>query len=65
MPFAGGIHSLPLELLDEITSYVDISAPDCLTLRCVNKTICGLITPTAFREIVVEERRPLREAKQH
>jgi hypothetical protein len=53
MPSAGGILSLPLEIFDEIIGYVEISAPDLLTLRCVNKTLCGLITPTAFREIIV------------
>ena len=30
-----------------------MSEPDLLTLRCVNKTLCGLIMPTAFKEIVV------------
>ena len=52
MPFAG-ILSLPFDVLDDIISYVAISEPDLLTLRCVNEALCGLITPMAFKEIVV------------
>ena len=48
-----GTFSLPLELLDEIIAYVATSAPGLLTLRCVNKTFCGLITPVAFRKKVI------------
>jgi hypothetical protein len=51
MPCA--ILSLPLELLDEIIAHVAMSAPELLILRCVNKILCSLITPTAFKEIVV------------
>ena len=51
MPFAG-ILSLPFDVLDDIISYVAISEPDLLTLRCVNEALCGLITPMAFKEIV-------------
>ena len=48
-----GTFSLPLELLDEIIAYVATSAPELLTLRCVNKALCSLTTPAAFREIAV------------
>ena len=46
-----GILSLPPELLDEIINYV--AAQEILALRCVNKTLCILLTPAAFKEIVV------------
>lgn len=52
MSFAG-ILSLPFELFDEIIDYVAMSAQEMFTLRCVNKTLCSLVTPAAFREIVV------------
>ncbi|KAH9011505.1 hypothetical protein EDB85DRAFT_2159853 [Lactarius pseudohatsudake] len=52
MPFAG-ILPLPIELLEEIMEYVAISPQEILTLRRVSKTFCGLVTPTAFREIVI------------
>jgi len=48
MPFAG-ILSLPCELLDEIIDYVAMSAQEIFTLRSVNKTLCSLVTPAAFR----------------
>ncbi len=51
MPFAG-ILSLPPELLEEIIDYLAMSPQEILTLRCVNKTLCSLVTPAAFREIV-------------
>ena len=50
---SSGILSLPLELLDKIIAYVEVSVPELLILRLVNKTLCSLITPIAFREIVV------------
>ncbi|KAH9029511.1 hypothetical protein EDB85DRAFT_1522656 [Lactarius pseudohatsudake] len=52
MPSAG-LLSLPLELLDEVTDYVAASPQEILTLRCVNKAFCSLVTPAAFRKIVV------------
>ncbi|KAH8987028.1 hypothetical protein EDB92DRAFT_1204980 [Lactarius akahatsu] len=52
MPFAG-IHPLPFELLEEIMDYVATSPQEILTLRRVSKTFCSLVTPTAFREIVI------------
>jgi hypothetical protein len=49
-----GMVSLPFELLDEIIYYVaQFGTLEIRTLRCVNKAFCGLVTPTAFREIVV------------
>ncbi|KAH9021497.1 hypothetical protein EDB85DRAFT_2293481 [Lactarius pseudohatsudake] len=55
MLFAG-LLSLPLELLDEVIDYVTTSPQEILTLRSVNKTLCSLVTPAAFREIVVYTR---------
>ncbi|KAH8978149.1 hypothetical protein EDB92DRAFT_1911942 [Lactarius akahatsu] len=52
MPSAG-LLSLPLELLDEVTDYIAASPQEILTLRCVNKALCSLVTPAAFRKIVV------------
>ena len=50
IPFAG-ILSLPPELSDKIIGY--LPARDIFTLRCVNKTLCSLLTPAAFRQITV------------
>ncbi|KAH9030890.1 hypothetical protein EDB85DRAFT_2290300 [Lactarius pseudohatsudake] len=55
MLFAG-LLSLPLELLDQVIDYVATSPQEILTLRSVNKTLCSLVTPAAFREIVVYTR---------
>ncbi|KAH9029518.1 hypothetical protein EDB85DRAFT_1523512 [Lactarius pseudohatsudake] len=52
MPFAG-ILPLPIELLEEIMDYVATSPQEILTLRRVSKTFCSLVTPTAFRKIVI------------
>ncbi|KAH9071419.1 hypothetical protein EDB83DRAFT_2574466 [Lactarius deliciosus] len=52
MPFAG-ILPLPIELLEEIMDYVAESPQDSLTLQRVSKTFCSLVTPTAFRKIVI------------
>ena len=48
-----GIFSLSVEILDKIIGYVALSSPELLTLRCVNKALCGLITPVVFQDIVV------------
>ncbi|KAH9031410.1 hypothetical protein EDB83DRAFT_2525785 [Lactarius deliciosus] len=53
MLFAG-LLSLPLELLDQVIDYVATSPQEILTLRSVNKTLCSLVTPEAFRKIVVQ-----------
>ncbi|KAH8993861.1 hypothetical protein EDB86DRAFT_1315852 [Lactarius hatsudake] len=53
MLFAG-LLSLPLELLDQVIDYVATSPQEILTLRSVNKTLCSLVTPAAFRKIVVQ-----------
>ncbi|KAH9056372.1 hypothetical protein EDB87DRAFT_1687590 [Lactarius vividus] len=44
---------LPIDLLDEIVDYVATSPQEILTLRRVSKAFCSLVTPTAFREIVI------------
>ncbi|KAH9011964.1 hypothetical protein EDB83DRAFT_2680617 [Lactarius deliciosus] len=54
MLFAAGLLSLPLELLDQVIDYVATSPQEILTLRSVNKTLCSLVTPEAFRKIVVQ-----------
>ncbi|KAH9071429.1 hypothetical protein EDB83DRAFT_248981 [Lactarius deliciosus] len=54
MLFAG-LFSLP-ELLDQIIDYLKMSPQEILTLRSVNKTLCSLVTPAAFRKIVVYTR---------
>ncbi|KAH9071376.1 hypothetical protein EDB83DRAFT_2517181 [Lactarius deliciosus] len=50
MPFAG-ILPLPIELFEEILEAT--SPQEILALRRVSKTFCSLVTPTAFRKIVI------------
>ncbi|KAH9056369.1 hypothetical protein EDB87DRAFT_1637500, partial [Lactarius vividus] len=50
-----GLLLLPLELLDEVIDYVAAAPQEILSLRRGNKALCSLVTPAAFRTIVVHK----------